>query len=167
MQIDASAVLAWDSKVAPVARGESAVLKLVLHRLPEPDEATRWDEILAFRADPDARASLAALRVWMRRTAGGFTTELALAEELEHLVSEYESHMRLHRIKHQRGFLELLVTTTAQLLEDAVKLRLSNVAAKLFSLDKTEIALLEAERAAPGREVAYISRAHDSFGLRR
>jgi hypothetical protein len=87
-----------------------------------------------------------------------------LEQELEWLLHEYEEHMRLHRMKVNKGSLEVVVTLAAELVEDVAKLRLRNAAGLLFERRRREIALLEAERSAPGRELAYISKAKAAFG---
>jgi hypothetical protein len=60
----------------------------------------------------------------------------------------------------------MVVTLVASLVEDIVKLKLRDVAGLFFEGRRRRIALTEAECAAPGRELAYLSRARSAFGKR-
>ena len=62
---------------------------------------------------------------------------------------------------------ETLVTTTAEVAESLVKFKWSKLAKKLFEVRHKRIDLMKAEMALPGREVAYIVKARESFGHRR
>ncbi|SPF53317.1 hypothetical protein SBA4_5570010 [Candidatus Sulfopaludibacter sp. SbA4] len=89
-----------------------------------------------------------------------------------------DRNRRRNRMAHQRipsphasppnedhhGALETVVTATAEALESIAKLRFGAIAKSLFSLKHRTVQLLEAGRQAPGRELAYIVRARDSFG---
>ena len=140
------------------------VMDVVLASFPEPDEATPWEQIVEFRSDPDTRTQLLALRRWMSRVAQQDLSATEIADEIEWLVSEYQAHMRLHRMKITMGAVETVVTATAEALENVTKLRFGAVAKSVFFLKHRTIQLIEAERQAPGRELAYIIRARDHFG---
>jgi hypothetical protein len=56
-----------------------------------------------------------------------------------------------------------LVTTSAEVIEHMSHLKFASAAKALFSIQTRKIALLEAERAAVGREVAYIALAQERF----
>jgi hypothetical protein len=87
-----------------------------------------------------------------------------LEDELAFLQSEYEQHMKIHRVKAGYGSLETIVVTGAEVVENLFKLKWSSAAKALFSLSKRQVDLLEAERAAPGRHLAYIVEAQRRFG---
>lgn len=71
--------------------------------------------------------------------------------------------MRVHRIKSRLGRMEQIVAGSLGFLENLVKLNWSSAAKNLFALARIDVALLEAEREAPGRELAYIVKAHEYF----
>jgi hypothetical protein len=139
------------------------VVRAVLERLPVPGEATAWEAIIDFRGDATAMTKLLALRRWMRQMATSSTSPVHVAEEIQWLLHEYEEHMKLHQLKINRGTLEMVVTLAAGLLEDVMKLKLRDAVGLLFERNRRRIALMEAERSAPGREVAYLSRAKSAF----
>ena len=85
-------------------------------------------------------------------------------QKLEHLISQYERHMKLHRMKTNKGTLETLITSGAEVLGDLVSFKWGKMAEALFSLTRRKVALLEAELTAPGNEVAYVVKAREMFG---
>lgn len=141
------------------------VREVVLKSMPIPDDQTAWQDIIEFRNDPESKRQLRELRVWTRKFAKETTaTSLAeLKEEIEVLLSRYERHMKLHRMKINRGTTETLVTVGAKTAEDLVKLKLGELAKLPFIVNEREIGLLEAELNAPNPELAYISRARSRF----
>lgn len=100
----------------------------------------------------------------MAKLAVEVQTPHEATQELEYLLDEYESHMRLHKMKITRGTFETLIVGAAEILENVAKFRLSKAAEAIFVLKNRQIALLEAEQSAPGREVAYIAQAKRRFG---
>lgn len=91
-------------------------------------------------------------------------TAAEIRQEIEWLVHEYRAHMHLHRMKITLGALETIVTATGDALENIANLKFGALAKAAFSLKHRRIQLLEAERQAPGRELAYIVRAREVFG---
>ncbi|SPF53318.1 hypothetical protein SBA4_5570011 [Candidatus Sulfopaludibacter sp. SbA4] len=79
------------------------VLNVVLGSFPEPDEDTPWEQIVEFRSDPDSRTQVLALRRWMSKGAQQNLSATEIADEIEWLISEYQAHMRLHRMKITMG----------------------------------------------------------------
>jgi hypothetical protein len=65
------------------------------------------------------------LRVWTRKFAKATTgTSLAeMKEEIEVLLDDYEEHMKLHRMKVNKGATETLLTVAGKVAEDFVKLK--------------------------------------------
>ena len=129
-----------------------------------PDESAPWEAVLEFRDDDDARKQRWALRRWMRKTAIGATSLTELQDEVQWLADEYRRYMELHHLYGSVGTVEALVVTSADLIENLLKLRLAGAARSLFSLRHRRIDLRNLERSAPGRELAYIVNAHSRFG---
>jgi hypothetical protein len=133
---------------------------IVLNSLPFPDESTSLERIIAFKNDPDKKRKRELLQRWTHRLAvKGISSEHEVTQELEWALHDYEEHMRFHKMKANRGILETVVATSAEIAEDLVKFRWGKLAQSLFSTSHREIDLLEAELKAPGRELAYVSKA--------
>jgi hypothetical protein len=141
----------------------TSVLNIVVHAFPEPDEDTPWERIVEFRSDPDAAGQVLALKRWMSKIAQQNISAAEVSEEIEWLIGEYQAHMRLHRMKVTMGALETIVTAAGETFENVVKLKFGALAKSVFSVQHRRIQLLEAERQAPGRELAYIVRARELF----
>jgi hypothetical protein len=153
-----------DGKHAAVG-AESPVIDIVLRSLPIPDESVPWEKIRDFRRDEASRLSLLDLRAWMRKLATRGATPVEIREEFEHLRADYLYHMKLHEMKTRPGWLRALLSVPAALGKLA-KLDIEGAAEPLLKMEDRRVLLLEKERTAPGREVAYIVKAGDAFASR-
>lgn len=150
-------------KGEPVAARADDVLQVVVSALPQPISGTPIDRIIRFRADAETKSKLLLLRRWMRNVPSSGKSVAEVKDELEYLLNEYESYMRLQKLKIEYGTLESIVTTGADVLENVAKFNLGKLARLPFEIKRRRIALLEAEHQAPGRDVAYISSARSRF----
>lgn len=139
------------------------VIQVVFSAFPEPHANTPWEQILEFRSDPESAAHVLALKRWIGKISREPLAPGEIAEEIEWLIHEYEAHMLLHRMKTCAGMLESIVIAAAEAIENVAKLRLGLLAKSAFALRHRKIHLLEAERQAPGRELAYVIRARERF----
>jgi hypothetical protein len=71
--------------------------------------------------------------------------------------------LALQDMKIRKGTFETIVTVAAEVVEDLVKIKWGKLASLLFVLKNRKIALLEAERSAPGREIAYVVQARKAL----
>lgn len=145
--------------------GTDSVARIVINALPRPDDSTPWDRILDFRRDPDAVARFREIRHWIAKVSREKTELRVIEEELEYLIHQYEEHMRFHKIKINASVFETLVTSAAGILEDFMKFKWKDATKHLFLLKHRKIALMEEERKAPGREIAYIVMARERFRM--
>jgi hypothetical protein len=143
--------------------GKENVVRILVPGLPEPDDGTSLEQILDFRADPDAISAFRRFRNWMSRFGKGTLDVIETQEELEYLLDEYERYMKLHRMKTRKTLLESIVVSTADMTENILKLKWSAAAKVLFTADTARVDLLEAELKAPGRELAYLSMLNKKF----
>ena len=139
-------------------------MNIVFEAFPEPDENTSWEQIAEFRSDPDTASQVLALKRWMSKVARQSASATEIHQEIDWLIHEYQAHMRLCRMKITTGALETIVTAAGEALENIAKLRFGALAKSVFSLKRRRIEMLDAERQAPGRELAYIIRARSVFG---
>lgn len=157
----------YDDLLMPSAR-ENVVANVVIKNMPTPSADTSWEAILDFRGHPDTQRRLFEFRHWMRKTAKGLTEGTVsvpeLEEELDYLSHEYTEHMKLARLKIESTTAEALITLVAGLAEDVIKFKFKDAVKSVFSVRHRKIALLEAERQAPGREIAYLVEASRVFG---
>lgn len=140
------------------------IYELVVRNLPMPEINTPWEKIIEFRKDEDARIKLQALKVWISDIAHQELAFNEVHDKLQYLLQDYKSSMDLHRMKTNSGTLETILVSTSEFAENLVRLQPSKAIKSLFGLKNRKIALFEAEKSAPGREIAYIVKAHEQFG---
>ena len=162
-QDEAFPLLQNDDAVGVDPFHQAKVLEVVLSKLPIPDENVEWQQIVEYRADSDTEGKFNGLRVWMQDIARKDYSKNELKERIEHLLHEYESHLRFHKLKYKYGTMQILITTTLELLENVAKLNLGKIAKTAFSFQEKNYDLLEAEMNAPGKEVAYITKTIKTF----
>lgn len=150
-----------DSTMAGAGETDT-VLEIVLNGLPIPSDATPWEQILDYRRDPASRVHLLALRRWMREVTLMNLQPHELRELFQENLAAFTDHIRLHRMKTQPGTVRTLITTFADAAEHIGK-REWGKAVRAFSVHERKISLLEAERSAPGRELAYVVQANEKF----
>lgn len=140
------------------------VLEVVLNKLPIPSDDISNEQIIEFRSDPDSRGKFNALRVWMQDISRKDYSQKEISERIESLIYEYETHLKLHKLKFSHGSMRVFVTSALEILENLATLKFSKVVDSMFSLQSKEIDLLEAQLKAPGKEIAYIVDANNKLG---
>ncbi|MFM2224698.1 MAG: hypothetical protein RJA07_900 [Bacteroidota bacterium] len=139
------------------------VINLIIEKMPIPDYETPWSNIFEFKSNPDNKGQFAGLRTWVNKSAISNLTAHEIKDELEFLLYRYQKSLELHKIKFNSGILQTLVVGSAELVENVIKLKFSNIAKGLFSAQQTYAELLNVELTAPGNELAYIYKANRSF----
>lgn len=139
-------------------------LQVTLKGIPLPAENMPWDDFLQFRSDPENSARLRALRLWLQKRGTTIENEKIMQEELEALLHDYRTYMKIQKIKYGDGLISTLVTTTAEVIAHSASLNFGLALKSILDIRKQNIALTEAELNAPGREVSYIARAQDWLG---
>jgi hypothetical protein len=153
------------SKLNPLTRGPDRVASLTLRSLPVPDDSTPWEAILAFRDDEEAGRKFLALKAFLNR----YVAEQAdlpprqVEDDLLGRLADYEAHMRLHRLKVRRGVLQTILTISAEIIDGITQKRLTRAVDAVFAIRNHDVQMLEAERSAPNRELAYLFSAHERF----
>lgn len=142
---------------------KGSVAQIVINKLPLPNNETPWEQIIDYRNDPENQKSLLSLRRWIRKISTEDLSPVEIEEELEWLTNEFQSHMKIHKLKANTETLEVMIKTPFETIENLIKLKFSKIPEPLFALKKTQINLMEAELNAPGREMAYIIKTRDTF----
>jgi hypothetical protein len=132
-----------------------AIYEIAVEGLPIPDR-TSWDDILAFKADHANQHRLRAFHVWVSDMSKAGQTRAEMTDKIEYLKQEYTDALRIAKMKCYPGVVKCLVVGSAGLIENVVKFRLVDIARCAFTITEAKAALLEEERKAPGRELAYL-----------
>lgn len=149
-------------------KGEDEVVRFALKSVPEPDfETTPWEQILDFRNDSDTKKLLAYFRHWLSEIRKKSLTYRELSEELEYFCHKYEEHIKVQKMKVNRGTLETLLMIPAEMIEGVVHLKPTQAVKALFTFKRQRLALREAEMKAPGRDLAYLIKVREEFELKK
>jgi hypothetical protein len=150
--------------------GKTDLIQVIINELPVPDELTPWEHILEFRSDPDTRRKFLALRNWVSEIARMELKPNEVKDKFESLIDEYRNHMKLHKMKTALESLKTIVIAEAGFVAGgwlaglgALPGLAGMIVSPLYTIKQRQIALLEEERKAPGKEVAYIVKAQDTF----
>jgi hypothetical protein len=143
---------------------EETTAAITLRAFPIPSDFTPLYDVTAFRREADSRLLFASLKDWMNRVARGDMPPQHIEDELRHLISSFERHMNLARMKYERSTVTLIAVASAEFLEELVRFRFSRAFDALGAFQREKVLLMEAEAAAPGSEVAYLLRAQRKFG---
>jgi len=164
--------LGWDAtcfrsrpkdRLSSLPEGRARVVDVILRILPRPDDATSWEEILKWRANKAVEEKLTRLVRWISNVNVGNFDSSALEDEIRCLMDDYTAFMKLHEIDSSAGVSKTAMVTIIEVLEKAVSLRWGQAANTLFDVADGGIKFIEAERNAPGRDVAYLVEARKTF----
>lgn len=165
-------VTGWDTVVidtldvkqpALLNSGVDSVLSMLMTNMPEPSSETPWEAIVEYRQDADAKRQYAALKHWVNSAISSNKSIKELEDEMVYLQNEYKEHMRIHHMKIELGTMETVVVASAEILENLVRLKFGKAVKAIFAIEKRKVELLDAERQAPGRQLAYIINTVERF----
>jgi len=142
------------------------VLRCTLRHIPVPSATTSWEDIEAFRANPDAVRALRKLRLWAIDESICGLKPQQIHEMISDHVADYERYLHLAKIQFTSGAIESILVGGAQFLEDLLKFRLGSLASRFFSVRKERAALAQAEMGASGRHLSFITHAKMRFDHR-
>jgi hypothetical protein len=161
-KIIATPLLSYKSYLKKLQKSNrSDVAQVVIHDLPVPAINTPWEKIIEFRENN--QKNLLNLRRWIRKLSVENLSAVECKQELDWLKHEFQSHLKLHKIKANAATFEAIVKAPLEILENLVTLKFSKIPDPLFAINKRKISLMEAELNAPGREIAYLIKSKQSF----
>jgi hypothetical protein len=137
------------------------VIQLAINKVLVPDERTSWEDIFLLKEDREVRDRARKLRLWATKTAKNTSSITQAEEELTDLLADYERFLRAHRLSYQYAGFSSVVTGSAGILEDVVKLKFENLAGRLFSVKKAQAEMALAEMKAPGVDLSLITYANE------
>lgn len=139
------------------------VIKILIKNIPTLDKNTPWADLFQFKEDEDTKHKFLALRNWISDISSANLSENEIEEKIEYSFREYERHLELNKMKYERSFLETVIVSGSELLENLVKLKLGKIVKMFFDFNQLEINILESELKAPGKEIAYIDKIKREF----
>lgn len=139
------------------------IMEVVLNKMPIISDTVSWQQIIDFKNDPDSKKKFLALRNWMIDISRGDYNSRELIEKYDYLRAEYDAHIKRHKIDTTFGIVKTFAITTAEILENIIKLNWSNAIKTGFEIFEKTSKLSEIEANAPGKEVGYIYKLESKF----
>jgi hypothetical protein len=134
-----------------------AIINLIIKKFPFIDDTVGWEKIIEFKADTDAKNKLNALKNWLTDISKNNYTVTEVEQKLDYFIDEYESLLKLHKLKVKYKKFDLILTATVGTIENLIKLNFTDIGKNLLTLKEEEINLKIEEKNLKGQEIAYIS----------
>jgi hypothetical protein len=138
-------------------------LNILLKQLPVPGEDISLEDLLDFRSQPETIQKRNLLLNWLNTKLDKDIDPQKFVDELACLLGDYRQYIQNRKRKFNSKVAETIIKLPLQLIENLLKLQLSETASELFELRAEYLDLKKAELEAPGREVAYILNAQERF----
>lgn len=140
-----------------------SVVRISLSEFPMPSDSTSWENIIEFRKNEKHKIQFQHLKVWMNKMGKSGLTEYEVTDVLRDIIYTYKHELELSKMKVQRGTLEVILTTTAEVAENLLKLNVATAMKSIFQVNKEYLKLIEEEKKLDGREIAYLVSAQRRF----
>lgn len=139
------------------------VIKITLYNFPTPSDETPWENIIDFRKDKIANEQYLRLKNWMNDITKKEMKSFEITDQLQSLLAAYEHEMKVRDMATKRNTLQVIVQTTGEMIQHLSRLKFGDAIKALFDISKHKLHLLEEEKKAEGREIAYIYTANRKF----
>jgi len=153
-EIDAISVDEVDFNIFKRLFRPTTALSVVLERFPVCSSSVPFEEIVELRKDEDYWIRRTRLRRWMRQVRDWQRIEVR--QELEYLINEYQTYMKRSASKYSLTNIQTLLTVALGLAEDVTNFRWKSISETGFKIFHRTRHLMNAEREAPGREIALV-----------
>lgn len=147
----------------PNNNSKQVVLSLILRKFPIISEQTEISKIIEFKSDKEVKSRYFELIDFVTSLS---KTELSVKEiedKIEYLFFKYQENLDLHKLKYTTSVLETICVTSAQIIENIVRFKFSEVIKSIFDIGKGEIEKLESEKVLEGRELSYLVKIEQQF----
>lgn len=142
---------------------DTGVIDLVVRNLPVPGDNVSLDAILEFVSDEETQRRLLGLHLWTRRAAISGRELHDLALEMDEMLHEFTSHMRVLDLAQNTSGFRVALSLPIGVLEELLRLRPKKALDVVFDYRDRRATRLEKELSSPGNAVAYIYEAKEHF----
>ncbi|MBL4649567.1 MAG: hypothetical protein JKY03_07530 [Aureispira sp.] len=147
-----------------ITNKKSKVYNLILDDFPIIDTSIlSWEQIFAFKSDPDVYNSIWGLRSWITGLSKAEKTEAEIEEEYRYLKYKYEQAIKNHKLKTEASIFQTMIQGTAELFENIAKLRLGKAASLFFRFKEEKVALMDLELNSEGNQLSYLFKMKNNF----
>lgn len=142
---------------------KQSIVNLIIKRFPYIDDSIEWHKIIEFKTDTDAKNKLNSLKNWLTDISKNNYSITEVEQKLDYFIDEYESLLKLHKLKIKYKKFDLILTATIGTIENLMKLNFTDIGKNLLTLKEDEINLKIDEKNLKGQEIAYISNIINHF----
>lgn len=141
--------------------GKTNIYEIVMEKIPIPMENTPLEKIVDFRKDGDAIHNLKAIKDWSNEIVREKYTKIQAEEKLEYLLSQFQQHLKRHKIKRQMAMAGVVITATKEMIQNPPPWNILSALGAIVKLIQNEVEMISDEN--PGKEVAYIAQVQEEF----
>ncbi len=139
------------------------ILNIILSKVPIPDAKISFEQIIDFRKDPDSTNKFLRLRNWIIELSKCELTQKELIEKIEFVISDYEQHLKYHKLKYNYSQLETFIGLPFEIAENLIKLKWKDAIKSIFTITKNKIDYAKDEANLKNNEVAYLNKIKETF----
>ncbi|KOF04470.1 hypothetical protein OB69_01360 [Roseivirga seohaensis subsp. aquiponti] len=142
---------------------KSYLLGVTMNKLPKLQYDFDLNRLLDFKNDPDTKLKLFALRNWINDISKSECSKSELSDKFEYLWYQYMNHIDNYKLKYSLDGGEFLTTISEEILNNLGQLKLGSTIKTLLNFRKRQTLLHQEELETPGKEIAYIFKANQTF----
>jgi hypothetical protein len=131
------------------------VLHVVLKALPTPGPKAPLDSVMELRDNPESKARIKRTKSWAIALARGEVDLHDVETQVEVLMKDYRAYLDASNMQSRSGRLEIILTASPEVV-NGLQEKGGKLNQPLFSVAHRKARLMELERSAPGKELAYI-----------
>lgn len=139
----------------------SEMLLVTLNELPIINEAVPITEIVQYKSEKNL--DYAKLLNWLNTLNTENFNFNEFNDKINFLKLEYEENLKLHRLKYSYSTFQTIISCTANVIENSLKLKIGDAVNTIFDIKKQKIELLQQEKTLPGSELSYVVSANTKF----
>lgn len=136
---------------------KSKVINLTLDKFPSLKYQTEWNQIIEIKSDKDLKYKYLKLNNWINEIALEDYSINEIREKLEFMLADYEKQLKYHSKQIEYNKLELLLNSSIGIIENLVKLNLTEIGKNTINTKKEKLNLEINKQFLSGNEIAYIT----------
>jgi hypothetical protein len=140
----------------PEVAKKTKVINIIINKLPNIDDSISLSQLIEIKNDGDFKLKYFAFRDFINTLSASNLSIKEIDEKIEFLLMDYQKQLDIHNAKYQVTTLETIFVSSAEIIENLIKLKFGQVAKNLISIKNKEVQLLEAESKLPGKEIAIL-----------
>ena len=139
------------------------MLLITLKKLPVIDSSIPIKTVLDYKNDENKSLEYLKLLNWINTmNKSGFSSH-EFEDHINYLIADYESNLKLHKLKYNYSLIQTVVNVGAEFIENAIRFKFKSATDAIFDIKKRKVEMLTEEKKLPGSEVAYIVSSNNTF----